>query len=105
MRRLCAPLAIILIAHRLSTIRNADVIFGLEDGRLVESGTHRELIALGGLYKRLYDEQFSRSPHGKPYCDARRADEFRQFTQAFPTLFLDFAICKFFICHLVFLPE
>lgn len=64
----------IAIAHRLSTIRSADVIFGLEDGRLVEQGSHRELMAAGGLYKRLYDEQFSREPHGRPACDDRRAD-------------------------------
>lgn len=64
----------IAIAHRLSTIQSADVIFGLEDGRLVERGTHRELLASGGLYKRLYDEQFSREPHGRPQCDSRRAD-------------------------------
>lgn len=48
----------IAIAHRLSTIQNADVIFGLEDGRLVEQGTHTELLATGGLYSRLYVEQF-----------------------------------------------
>ncbi len=47
----------IAIAHRLSTIASADVIFGLEDGRLVESGTHAELLAAGGLYSRLYLEQ------------------------------------------------
>jgi ATP-binding cassette subfamily B protein len=44
------------IAHRLSTIRAADVIFGLDDGKLVEAGTHEELLA-GGLYARLYEEQ------------------------------------------------
>jgi ATP-binding cassette subfamily B protein len=49
----------IAIAHRLSTIRAADVIFGLDDGRLVESGTHDELLAAGGLYARLYEEQFA----------------------------------------------
>lgn len=64
----------IAIAHRLSTIQSAAVIFGLEDGRLVEQGTHDELLAAGGLYKRLYDEQFSRSPRGRPSGDARRAD-------------------------------
>ena len=45
-------------AHRLSTIMNADVIFGLEDGRLVEAGSHDELLAKRGLYARLYAEQF-----------------------------------------------
>lgn len=49
----------IAIAHRLSTIQNADVIFGLEDGVLVEQGSHAELLARGGLYARLYTEQFS----------------------------------------------
>lgn len=49
----------IAIAHRLSTIQKADVIFGIEDGRLVESGTHAELLATGGLYARLYQEQIA----------------------------------------------
>lgn len=49
----------IAIAHRLSTIHDADVIFGIDDGRLVESGTHDQLMAAGGLYARLYVEQFS----------------------------------------------
>ena len=48
----------IAIAHRLSTIRNADVIFAVENGMIAERGTHDELLALGGLYARLYEEQF-----------------------------------------------
>jgi ATP-binding cassette subfamily B protein len=48
----------IAIAHRLSTIRSADVIFALDRGRLVESGTHDELLAKGGMYAGLYEEQF-----------------------------------------------
>jgi ATP-binding cassette subfamily B protein len=51
----------IAIAHRLSTIRDADVIFCLDGGRLVESGSHVELVAAGGLYARLYEEQFRES--------------------------------------------
>jgi ATP-binding cassette, subfamily B, bacterial len=46
------------IAHRLSTIFAADVIFVLDRGRLVERGTHAELLAQGGLYAQLYHEQF-----------------------------------------------
>jgi ATP-binding cassette subfamily B protein len=59
----------IAIAHRLSTIQNADVIFGLEEGELVEQGTHDELLAQGGLYSRLYAEQF-----GGGKVEARFAD-------------------------------
>jgi ABC-type multidrug transport system fused ATPase/permease subunit len=48
----------IVIAHRLATVRRADVIFVIDEGRVVEQGTHDELIANGGLYSRLYELQF-----------------------------------------------
>jgi subfamily B ATP-binding cassette protein MsbA len=48
----------IVIAHRLATVRRADVIFVVEDGRVVEKGTHAELLETGGLYARLYELQF-----------------------------------------------
>ncbi len=48
----------IVIAHRLATVRRADVIFVIDAGRVVESGTHEELLARGGLYARLYELQF-----------------------------------------------
>jgi len=52
----------IVIAHRLSTVRNADMIVALQDGRIVEKGTHAELLTHDGLYKKLYDMQFKYEP-------------------------------------------
>lgn len=47
-----------IIAHRLSTIVNADVILVMKDGRIVEKGSHKELLELGGVYSQLYKAQF-----------------------------------------------
>lgn len=51
-----------VIAHRLSTVRHADRIVVLKDGRLVEEGSHKELLELGGEYSRLYRLQFAEAP-------------------------------------------
>ena len=48
----------IMIAHRLSTVRNADMILVVKDGKIVEQGTHPQLIALNGYYKELYTRQY-----------------------------------------------
>ncbi len=48
---------VLAIAHRLSTVLRADVVFVIDHGRLVESGTHGELVAKGGHYARLYEHQ------------------------------------------------
>jgi ATP-binding cassette, subfamily B, bacterial len=54
----------LVIAHRLSTILNADQVIVVEAGRVVESGTHDELLAIGGLYAELYRTQFERQAAG-----------------------------------------
>jgi subfamily B ATP-binding cassette protein MsbA len=51
----------LVIAHRLSTIERADVILVMEQGRIVERGTHAELLALNGHYARLHAMQFRES--------------------------------------------
>lgn len=47
----------IAIAHRLSTVQDADQIMVLNDGRIIERGTHKELLAAGGRYAELYELQ------------------------------------------------
>jgi len=59
LRKLLKGRTSFVIAHRLSTITEADCILVVEDGQIVESGTHRDLLTLGGAYRRLYDMQFN----------------------------------------------
>ena len=59
MRRLMKDKTCFVVAHRLSTIKNADLILVVKDGNVIERGTHRELMRLGGFYRELYDAQFA----------------------------------------------
>jgi len=59
LKRALAGRTSLVIAHRLSTIREADQILVVEDGRIIEHGTHAELLAAGGLYADLYHTQFA----------------------------------------------
>lgn len=49
-----------IVAHRLSTVKNADLILVMKDGNIIEKGTHKELIELGGFYRELFDSQFAK---------------------------------------------
>ena len=59
MDRLMKDRTVLVIAHRLSTIVNADNIIVLDGGKIIETGTHEQLLGQNGIYKNLYNVQFS----------------------------------------------
>jgi ATP-binding cassette, subfamily B, bacterial MsbA len=59
LQRLMRGRTTVVIAHRLSTVMGADLIAVVEEGQVVETGTHRALLARGGSYARLYEQQFA----------------------------------------------
>ena len=59
MDRLLEGRTVFIIAHRLSTVFRSNLILVMEEGSIVERGTHQELLDLGGVYRKLYDMQFS----------------------------------------------
>jgi subfamily B ATP-binding cassette protein MsbA len=62
LQRLMSSRTTFVIAHRLSTVTKADMILVIDDGRIVESGRHEQLVAAGKVYRRLYDLQFKDMP-------------------------------------------
>ncbi|MFI5235536.1 MAG: ABC transporter ATP-binding protein [Gemmatimonadales bacterium] len=64
--RLMQDRTVLVIAHRLATVRHADRILVVDDGRIIEQGTHEELYRRGGMYRRLYDLQFRDEPVASP---------------------------------------
>lgn len=71
MERFVVGRTTIVIAHRLSTVQRADRILVIHEGRLVEQGTHRELLEHGGIYQRLYDLQFKSAESTSATADGR----------------------------------
>ncbi len=75
LEKLMVGKTVVVIAHRLSTIRSADLIVVLQDNGIVEQGTHEELIALDGLYKRLNDVQEKNAPNWRVVRENRQRSQ------------------------------
>jgi len=75
MERLAAGRTTVVIAHRLSTVLAADLILVFDRGRVIERGRHAELLANGGLYATLYEEQFREGQRALEEAEAARAGD------------------------------
>ena len=75
MRRLMAGRVTFVIAHRLSTIRNADQILVLDEGRIIEKGSHGELLLANGLYAELYRQQMDIAQHDRAEGEGTEEEE------------------------------
>jgi len=71
----------VVIAHRLSTIQRADKIAVLDEGQLIEYGTHPELMALNGLYARLYRMQFKLNEESQQEPEDTQSEEITESTK------------------------
>ena len=79
MLRLMAGRTSFVIAHRLSTIRSADQILVIDQGEIVERGTHDELLARQGFYERLYASQFRATARSATFQDVTAATNRPEF--------------------------